>query len=837
MDVALSGRVCRLSMATPAFAGSLAVGLLCGYWEIPAVVWICACLAYVVVAFWNRLAIRLSLRYRARMVLVAAMVGAAGIGAVGVARVDSLAAMSVARFAGRDAVLRGTVVSSRAGGRSPEVVISASSVDADGSRHHVVGRVRVFLAPGDASSRRAECLRYGDITESRIRLELASRPMNPGEPDLRAVFLQHGIHAVANADPESVRIVGRRRLNPVECAAMWVREAIVTAARATLAPGPCETFLAMALGDSGELDYDTLGTFRKAGVSHLLAASGLHVSLVVGIALQAAVAVGVSSRHSPLAGFVIAGVYAVATGLRPSIVRAWLMFGISAASRACGRRVSILHVVCVSTVVQLMLNPLLLWNAGFQMSYLAIIALFYLAPCFARIVPDRWPAPAASMLRTLLASTAVGTALLPIVANMTLEVSLIGPIANLVAVPMGLAAMTAGLGGCVVWHIWPWLGSVMNAGSEAVLAALASFVRAMASVPFSSVPIRMFSKCETAAYYALLACACVIGSDPLKWYRFRRAARRIARHPAVAVCAVGMLFLLAFRPAPFEVVVMCVGQGDAIFVSAPGGVGILIDAGNAYAGSRHVVPYLRRRGVGRLDLLVITHEHADHAGGVGAVVDLLKTECVAVPGCATGRAWDRILAGLAAAGGGKSPRVIRVSQGDVIRAGGVALEVLNPPPSSAAAAHGQSVDANENSVVLRLVYRGFSMLLCADAGARFERRILDEPLLEASPAAQVVKIGHHGSAGASSDRFLEAVCAGLAIVSVGRNGYGHPSPVAIGRILNAGAELRQTDECGAVSVSIAPRGAGQAPGAQVAYAARDMRRVWARAPMFRRLRT
>jgi len=301
------------------------------------------------------------------------------------------------------------------------------------------------------------------------------------------------------------------------------------------------------------------------------------------------------------------------------------------------------------------------------------------------------------------------------------------------------------------------------------------------------------------------------------------------------MCGVGILCFLAFRPAPFEVVVIHVGQGDAIFVSAPGGVSILVDTGTAHAGNRHVVPYLRRRGVKRLDLLVITHEHADHAGGAGAVAGLLRTECIAVPSCADGRTWAGILGEIAAARGGESPRVVRLSQGDVIRVGEVALEVLNPPPASTAAPDGRSIDANENSIVLRLVYRGFSMLLCADAGAQFERRILDEPPHRTWLTAQVVKIGHHGSSGASTFRFLEAVRADLAIVSVGRNGYGHPSPAAIGRILDTGAELRRTDTCGAVSVSIAPRLAAQAKRSEVSYTARDMRQVWARAPMFRKV--
>jgi competence protein ComEC len=835
-DFVLSGCEGWSSIAAPAFVGSLAAGILCGYWEVPAAAWVCAWVVWGAVAFVNRLAFRLSPQYRAGMMLVAAMVGAASIGAAGINRIDSLAGVSVARFAGRDVVLTGAVVSSRAVGRSPESVIAVHSVDADGTLHQVAGKVRVFFEPCDASRRLAERLRYGDIIESRVQLELASRPMNPGEPDLRAVFLQGGIHALSSVNPVSVRVVGRRRLNPVEGVALLVRGALIAAARATLDDGPCETFLAMALGDSGELDYDTLEGFRKAGVSHLLAVSGLHVSLVVGIAVQAAAVAGVSSRLSPAAGFLIAGVYAVVAGLRPSIVRAWLMFGLSAMSRACGRRASALHILCVSAVVQLVFNPLLLWNAGFQMSYLAIAALFYLAPCFARIVPDRWPTPAASTLTTLLASTAVSVALLPIAANMTSEVSLIGPIANLIAVPISLLAMVAGLGGCFAWLVWPWLGSVMNAGSGAVLTALVSLVRRMASLPFSSVPIRMLSQWEIATYYALLACACAIGSDPFRWYRFRRAAGRIARRPVLVVCGMGVLFLVAFRPAPFDVVVMSVGQGDAVFISAPEGVNILVDAGAAWAGDKHVVPYLARRGVRRLDLMVITHEHADHAGGACAVARSVRTECVAVPGCATGQAWEGIFGGLAAACGGKLPRVVGLGQGDVIRAGGVTLEVLNPPATSAAIACGQSIDANEYSVVLRLAYRGFSMLLCADAGALFEGRILGEPLYRASLAAQVIKIGHHGSSGASSSRFLEAVGSSLAIVSVGRNGYGHPSPAAMRRIIDAGAEVRQTDRCGAVSVRIAPGVAGRAAIPKPGYTARDMRGVWTRTPLFRKLR-
>ncbi len=840
-DLVLPGRTSWRSIAAPSFAGALALGLICGYCEIPAAVWICAWAAWSVVAAMNRLALRLSPQYRAGMGWVVAMIAAVCLGAASMNRVDSLARVSVARFAGHEVVLTGAVVSSRAGGRSPEVVIAAITADVDGALDRVVGKVRLTFEPGDASFWWVGLLRYGDLLESRVRLELASCSMNPGEPDFRAVLLQQGIHALANVSSRLVRVVGRRRLNPVEYIAQLARERIVTAAHAILAPGQCETFLAMALGDSGELDFDTLQDFRRAGVSHLLAASGLHVSLVVGIAVQVASVAGASSRRLPLIGFLVSGIYAVVAGLRPSIVRAWLMFGLSAASRACGRQASALRIVCISASVQLLFNPVLLWNSGFQMSYLAILALSYLAPCLVQAVPAKTTGATASGLRTLLTSLAVSAALLPIVANMTSEVSLVGPLANLIAVPLGLVAMAAGLGGCAVWLVWPWLGSVMGAGAGAMFTALSSFVSLMSSLPLSSVPVRRFSHVEVTAYYVLVVCVCAFGSDEFGWFRFRRAVGKVARRPSAAMCGAGVISILvaivALGPAPLEVVVMSVGQGDAIFVSGPKGVSILIDTGTAYAGARHVAPYLRRRGIRRIDLLVITHEHADHAGGAGAVVGSFRTECLAVPSGASGAAWDGVLGALAAARGGGLPPVIRLSEGDIVRVGDVTLEALNPPAAPIAAEAGQNTDANEGSLVLRLAYQSFSMLLCADAGAGFERHILGDPSYRASLAAQVVKIGHHGSSGASSSRFLDAVGPSLAIVSVGRNGYGHPSPVAVGRILDSGAELRRTDTCGAVSVGIAPRSIGKTERSATCYTVRDMRSVWARAPMFRKLET
>jgi competence protein ComEC len=243
-----------------------------------------------------------------------------------------------------------------------------------------------------------------------------------------------------------------------------------------------------------------------------------------------------------------------------------------------------------------------------------------------------------------------------------------------------------------------------------------------------------------------------------------------------------------------EIHVIDVGQGDAIGIRSPAGRWLLVDAGVAResydAGARIVVPYLSRHGVTRLDGLILTHADADHVGGAGAVLAALRPRWVADPGLAAAK--DGYLGLLREARGAGVPWVA-ARRGLELELDGVRLEVLHPTGST------PSDDANDGSVVIRVVLGAFEALLTGDAPAEVERGLVRRygRRLE----SDVLKVGHHGSSTSTTDELLEATGAVLALVSAGRgNRYGHPHRTVVDRLETAGLAIARTDRHGSIVV-------------------------------------
>jgi competence protein ComEC len=237
-----------------------------------------------------------------------------------------------------------------------------------------------------------------------------------------------------------------------------------------------------------------------------------------------------------------------------------------------------------------------------------------------------------------------------------------------------------------------------------------------------------------------------------------------------------------------------VGQGDAIALRSPAGRWLLVDAGVASdrydAGARVVVPYLARRGVARLEGLIITHADADHMGGAASVIRALRPRWVADPAMAVPKAGYLALLRSTAAGGVPWVAARRGTELDV---DGMVLEFLYPAGVVA------SEDANDGSVVVRVVFGEFQALLTGDAPAAVELDLVRRygRRLE----ADVLKLGHHGSATSTSPELLGASGARLGLVSAGRgNRYGHPHPSVLARAEAAGLAIARTDRHGSLVV-------------------------------------
>ena len=833
----------------PVIALFLIVGILLGFREAG----FCLRWAWLVlagIAFARIETLRLSKKRRAVLAWAVLALAGMSLGAVAMERTDGMAARSIARYAGRDVMVRGTIRSVWPYVDPAELILDVDTVMDQGSNGSAVGAVRIRPRWGHEEDWVTWDVRVGDIVWARVQVEYADRPMNPGEPDYRMILLQQGIHAVAWAEHDSMVFAGRNGRRPLLLVADAVRRQMVASASAVLDPPERDLLAGMMFGDYRGVDPIILESFRKSGAAHLLAASGLHVGLVAGLFGALVGIVGASPEAVDIAAVLFGGIYAVAAGLRASVVRAWLMLTVAVLAKARRRKGSLIHPLAIGASVQLLINPLLLWNAGFQMSYLAVGALAAFAPFATRPRENAPLGLSALIIQVLTVSVGIQIATWPIIANMTGQVCFVGPLTNLAALPLASVVMTAGVVGCAIYPFLPWVGSAIITGVGVVLRVLTHLVGWMSSLPGATICCRKLRSFELVAYYLMVSVIWWLAWDRFARFRAARRLSRICRDKLGIVLTIAALILgvVIAWPRPLEVVFLSVGQGDAAVLFTPEGHTLLIDAGTERAGERHVLPYLERCGKRHIDAAIITHEHLDHAGGFAALAGKVQTDTVMIPR-GMDQAWiDGILVG-SECQYSNAPSFAQLVRGNQINAGSVRLEMINPivygggPEAVGDGLRGTSLegdvgfsgnltfDPNEASLVFHVVCGEFSMLLCADAGRKFEQEVFRclGPEGHGVLRADVLKVGHHGSSSATSARFLEAVKPSIAVISVGRNSYGHPSQDTVERLLQSGAAVLRTDEVGAVRVEWHPK--------SHRLAVSDMRALWQTAPMFRKLET
>jgi competence protein ComEC len=241
-----------------------------------------------------------------------------------------------------------------------------------------------------------------------------------------------------------------------------------------------------------------------------------------------------------------------------------------------------------------------------------------------------------------------------------------------------------------------------------------------------------------------------------------------------------------------DIHVLSVGQGDAILLRTPRDRWILVDGGPRSrgfdAGARVVLPFLRRHGARALDAVIVSHGDADHLGGIPAVLKGTDVGLVLEPGQPLGTAlYLEYLAAVDARG--ISWAAARA--GDTLAIDSVVVAVLHPRTAWVR----NEFEPNENSVVVHVRYGCFDALLAGDVGASVERE-----LLPSVPRVEVLKVGHHGSAGSTTAEWLVALQPQVGVISVGPNRYGHPSPVVLDRLGAQGVAIRRTDRGGAVTI-------------------------------------
>ncbi|HEX8848591.1 MAG TPA: DNA internalization-related competence protein ComEC/Rec2 [Gemmatimonadaceae bacterium] len=542
---------------------------------------------------------------------------------------------------------------------------------------------------------------------------------------------------------------------------------------------------ALLVADMRSLPAGTRDDFAAAGLVHMLSISGLHVGIIAFAVALALGALGLPRRRAALATVAITAGYVALIGAPAPALRAIAMLAASEASRALQRPTSPWAALAVGAATPLV-DPRIVDDIGYQLSVAGMVGLIASGALERRILRGRltgWRhTVAAAALTSVVASLVTG----PLVAWRFGRASLVAPLTNVVATPV-VALLQPMLFIAMLLGWWPAAARFAADACHPLLAAFVWIAHAGAAIPGAQIQVaaRTSALVVAGAGSVLFVAACL---------------RRDSLVP-LAGC-VGCVALIAWLPsvprvgAAVELHMIDVGQGDALALRTPRGRWIVFDAGRAWAGGdagrSTVVPYLRARG-GEVFAFILSHPHADHAGGAASLLrathPLLYVDA-GYPG-ASGSYRESLLAAREL-----GTRWERAHPGDSLVVDGVTLTFLAPDSAWAS----QLDDANLASTVVRVRYGTVRFLFTGDAeGPEEDWLLANEPgLLQ----ADVLKVGHHGSVTSTTPAFLAAVRPRVALVSVGAgNSYGHPGSAVMRDLARAGAEVLRTDRLGTVIVS------------------------------------
>jgi len=690
-------------------------------------------------------------------------------------------------------------------------------------RRAVAGTVRLQVKESN------QVFGYGDVVKVSGLLARPELPGNPGGFNYRTYLERQGIRVVLMARGEkSVEKTGDGMVNPLLNAALQLKRKLSSAATASLAPTQAAVLNGIVFGTQGLIDRQTRQAFTETGIVHILSVSGLHIGLVLGgmiglLRLLRLPPVMTLPLVTPVLIF-----YVMMTGFNPAVLRAAVMALMLLWAHRLGRERDWPTTMALAALVILLWNPLQIYHPGFQLSFAATWGILYLAPVLNNacaglftILPEGLASPVCLALAVPLAAQ---LATIPLVAWYYNLISPVSVLANLVVVPIVGIIMLLGVIAAILGTIWLPLAALVNVSNSVIIDVFLKSVVIFQGLPGAVFYLPTPPEVLAAAWYGGLMAIGWLHSGGLS-----PAVKERAKGWGVIGLALSAALFLVWTPwaggRGLTVHFLDVGQGDSILVQTPGGRNMLIDTGGRRdefqtgtgVGDQVVTPYLRKIGVRRLDVLVLTHPHEDHAGGAAAVVKNFPVRLVVVP-----QMDEVVLERREDSGPGEITAVKKKGKSDSgeeiplayitllekMAAGGIAVrtagagdvmkldretevEVLSPGVMA-----GKSMsNMNNCSLVLKLTYRQRSFVFTGDVEIEVQNGLIQGG---ADLKADVLKMPHHGS------RFLlpalvEQVNPEAAVISVGaHNNFGHPAQSTLDTLNKAGIQVYRTDRDGAV---------------------------------------
>ena len=643
----------------------------------------------------------------------------------------------------------------------------------------VTGKVRLSSLVDDNST----IYRYGDIIKFTGKLKIPPGRRNPNGFDYRAYLLQKGISTTMFS--REIENIGKHKTNSFVAAALNLREHLTAFYESYLPTNLSSLMVGIALGIKDNIPGETMKAVKNGGVAHVLAVSGLHTGIIYAALELIFHRFGLSGFLSLIIGSITTIFYSFMAGLSPSVLRAAIMIMVFMLAKAVGRENDPLNSLCFSAVVLLFLNPLNLFSVSFQLSYAAVVGIILFFAHFRRIL-EGLPVYLRDSLSVIIsAQLVVG----PILAYYFFKISLIGFFTNLLVVPLVSLILISGLFSGIIFIP---LGSLFVKIPGFLLYIVEKIILISSELPFATIVVPALPPISIILYFALLAI--VFDFTP-----FSDEIKSLYKK-ACAVCLILLIFFpIILSSGGFEVTFIDVGQGDAILIQTEGRKAILIDGGGIppyYSGDFDtgddiIQPFLYSKGIKKIDVVVFTHFDDDHARGLLSILRSMKVKNIiyGVPeDC-------NIYEEMVEIARQKQIKTIQVKRGEQFTFDNITFDVLNPVGDTQ-----KNFSSNDNSVVLKMSYKGFDFLFTGDLEYEGERSLISSGI---DIGAHVLKVGHHGSHTSTSREFLSKVRPLYSVISAGKdNNFGHPSPQVIELLKDNGATILRTDIHGAISFKI-----------------------------------
>lgn len=622
---------------------------------------------------------------------------------------------------------------------------------------------------------RESAIHYGDeLTVSGSFL--TSKVVNPGAFDYDDYLAQKGIYGVLSALYDGgVKVESQDNGYAVMVFSYWLKHRFESAL-SYLPPDQAAVIDGIFFGDTNDIDQTTSDVLMKSGIYHCFSVSGLHVGYIVLFLSMICQLLKQGRVRKLLLIAVCLFLYAAMTGFSAPVLRAAIMCLMIYGADLFGREKNHYNGLAAAALLILLWNPLTLFQASFQLSFLAMFSLLFVTPWLMKLIKKDFIGKDA-----ILVTVAAQIGMTPLLAYEFHIVSIVSLLVSTVSCLIVGVMVILCFAALIFAAFVPGLGALFLIPCGLLGALVINGVTLATALPLAYLFKGNFSIVILLLMYVLIG---VIVAVP--WFRRRKLLS------ALVMTAAFVLFLAPISVAQdeLEVTFLSVGEGDAIYIHTPDGADIMVDACDKINGSVSyytIRPFLLTKGVNQIDRMILSHDDLDHSGGVGYLDEFFGISSYVL--AAAGKDTFAEITAQAAADG---TNITWVATGDTVDLGsGVTFAILYP-------AAAEEAGGNDLSMVARLSYGDFSVLFTGDLAEAGITSLLSS---SQDMEADILKIPHHGSQYSYDEEFYASVAPDAFVISVGKNHYGHPDTEIIDYCATHDIACYRTDQDGSVTVT------------------------------------